>query len=420
MLGLSRREWKIEGGSAAAFLAAAVALVAFGPDTGPVDWLPSVAIVAIFALLSCFEYEVGHGYATPTQLAFIPMLMLAPPGLVPLLVATAYGLAAVTSGRNLTRGVVLGISSSWFSLGPAILLSFAGTSSLSIESATALGAVLVCQIAIDYVNWTLHESITAGVRRLPSLRTAAWLYGFDLMLTPLGIGTAILLRQSLWAIALPLPIIFLLRVVQTERRERFDHALELGVTYRKTALLLGGIVEADDHYTGEHSTDVVTLAEAVAVQLGIGDEGRRELEYAALLHDIGKIKIPKTILHKPGPLDDREWAIMRTHAELGAEMLRGVGGMLSEIAPVVRHHHERWDGDGYPAGLAGEAIPLHSRIVACCDTFSAITTERPYRPARSIGEAIDEIARVSGSQLDPSVVAAMTLVLQHLQSARAA
>ena len=156
------------------------------------------------------------------------------------------------------------------------------------------------------------------------------------------------------------------------------------------------------------------------MQLGIGDEGRRELEYAALLHDIGKIKIPKTILHKPGPLDDREWAIMRTHAELGAEMLRGVGGMLSEIAPVVRHHHERWDGDGYPAGLAGEAIPLHSRIVACCDTFSAITTERPYRPARSIGEAIDEIARVSGSQLDPSVVAAMTLVLQHLQSARAA
>ena len=311
-------------------------------------------------------------------------------------------------------------TSSWFALGPALLLSILGTPGRSLASAAVLVAVLASQILVDYANWTLHESVKAGGLRLAPVRDAAWLYGFDVMLTPLGIGTAVLLRETAWALAMPLPIIFLLRAVQTERRERFDQALELGVTYRNTALLLGGIVEADDDYTGQHSVGVVQLSEAVAIELGMSVEERRELEYAALLHDIGKIKVPKEILHKTGPLTDAEWEVMRAHAALGAEMLESVGGMLGEIAPVVRHHHERWDGAGYPDGQAAQTIPLHSRIIACCDTFSAITTGRPYRDARSVGEVMLEIDRVSGSQLDPDLVAALRHVIAGQQLRRAA
>ena len=420
MLGLSRQEWIADGGSAALFLAGAFAMLAFGSSTGSVNWLVTAAIVVLFAMLSRVAYEIGQGYSMPTQLAFIPLLLVAPPRLVPLLVAGAYALAALFARGNRTRGIVFGISSSWFALGPALLLSILGAPGGSFESAAVLVAVLASQILVDYANWTLHESVKAGGLRLAPVRDAAWLYGFDVMLTPLGIGTAVLLRDSAWALAMPLPIIFLLRAVQTERRERFDQALELGVTYRNTALLLGGIVEADDDYTGQHSVGVVRLAEAVALELGMSVEERRELEYAALLHDIGKIKVPKEILHKTGPLTGAEWEVMRAHAGLGAEMLESVGGMLGEIAPVVRHHHERWDGTGYPDGQAAQTIPLHSRIIACCDTFSAITTGRPYRDARSVGEAMLEIARVSGSQLDPDMVAALRRVVAGQQLRRAA
>ena len=419
MLGLSRREWLVDGGSAALFLAGALVLLALGSSMGSANWTVAAALVGIFALLSRVEYEIGQGYSTPTQLAFIPLLLVAPPRVVPLLVAAAYALASLFARGNRTRGIVLGISSSWFALGPAVVLSLLGAPGRALNTVAVLAAVLLSQILLDYGNWTLHESVKASHLRLAPLRDAAWLYGFDLILTPLGIGTAVLLRESLWALAMPLPILFLLRAVQTERRERFDHALELCVTYRNTAMLLGGIVEADDDYTGQHSLGVVHLAEAVALELGLAAEERRELEYAALLHDIGKIKVPKEILHKAGPLTDAEWVVMRAHAETGAAMLESVGGMLAEIAPVVRFHHERWDGGGYPSGLAAEAIPLHSRIIACCDTFSAITTGRPYRAAQPVADAMVEIERVCGSQLDPQVVAALARLVagQQLRSA---
>lgn len=420
MLGLSRHEWIADGGSAALFLAGALAMLAFGSAMGSVNWLVTAALVVLFAMLSRVAYEIGQGYSMPTQLAFIPLLLVAPPRLVPLLVAGAYALAALFTRGNRTRGIVFGISSSWFALGPALVLSILGTPGRSLASAAVLVAVLASQILVDYANWTLHESVKAGGLRLAPVRDAAWLYGFDVMLTPLGIGTAVLLRETAWALAMPLPIIFLLRAVQTERRERFDHALALGVTYRNTALLLGGIVEADDESTGVHSLGVVRLSLAVAAELGIGDLEMPELEYAALLHDVGKIKIPKEILHKPGPLSDAEWVVMRTHAAIGASMLDGVGGMLAAIAPVVRHHHERWDGAGYPDGLAAEAIPLFSRIIACCDAFSAMTSERPYRAACSVDYAVAEVERVAGSQLDPQVAAALIRVAAKPRLARAA
>jgi HD-GYP domain-containing protein (c-di-GMP phosphodiesterase class II) len=126
---------------------------------------------------------------------------------------------------------------------------------------------------------------------------------------------------------------------------------------------------------------------------------------------VGKIRVPQEIINKPGALDEAEWALMRRHTIDGESMLRQVGGTLAGVGRFVRSSHERYDGGGYPDGLAGEAIPLESRIVCVCDAYNAMTTDRPYRAARHVADALEELSRCSGTQFDPQVVAAIEGVL---------
>jgi HD-GYP domain-containing protein (c-di-GMP phosphodiesterase class II) len=137
----------------------------------------------------------------------------------------------------------------------------------------------------------------------------------------------------------------------------------------------------------------------------------RNLEFAALLHDVGKVAIPKTIINKPGKLDPDEWELIKTHTIEGQRMLDRVGGFMSDVGLIVRSHHERWDGAGYPDALAGDAIPLEARIITCCDSYNAMTTTRSYRKALSAEVATREMLDCSGSQFDPAVVAAMLAAL---------
>jgi diguanylate cyclase (GGDEF)-like protein/putative nucleotidyltransferase with HDIG domain len=167
---------------------------------------------------------------------------------------------------------------------------------------------------------------------------------------------------------------------------------------------------ARDRYTGEHSEAVIEMSATVARNLGLRDAEVDRIRSAALLHDIGKVAIPDEILHKPGPLTDREWTLMREHPVIGERILSVLPGM-SAVARIVRHEHERWDGDGYPDGLAGEDIPLGSRIIIAADTYHAITSDRPYRAARSHADAIEELTRCAGTQFDPNVTAALVGVL---------
>jgi HD-GYP domain-containing protein (c-di-GMP phosphodiesterase class II) len=206
---------------------------------------------------------------------------------------------------------------------------------------------------------------------------------------------------------LALPLVGLLGFFARERRVRIDHSLELSQAYRGTAMLLGDVVEADDEYTGGHSRDVVGLVLAVGDRLGLDARARRNAEFAALLHDVGKVRVPAEIINKPGPLDRAELAVIRRHTIEGQEMLEQIGGLLGEVGRVVRSCHEHWDGGGYPDGLAGEAIPLVARIVCTCDAFSAMTTDRPYRKALSHHEAVAELRACAGTQFDPHVVAAL-------------
>ena len=175
-----------------------------------------------------------------------------------------------------------------------------------------------------------------------------------------------------------------------------------------TANLLAGLVEADDAYTALHSRHVVELALTVADLLRLDARTRRRVELGALLHDVGKLAVPDAILNKRGALDQNEWAIMRQHTSVGARMLLAAGPELAEIAPIVRASHERPDGRGYPDGLAGDAIPVEARIVSCCDAFSAMTTDRPYRAAMTRDAALEELRAHAGTQFDARVVEALT------------
>jgi HD-GYP domain-containing protein (c-di-GMP phosphodiesterase class II) len=135
------------------------------------------------------------------------------------------------------------------------------------------------------------------------------------------------------------------------------------------------------------------------------------VEFAALLHDVGKIAIPKEIINKPGPLDDAEWALMKTHTIEGQRLLDQVGGFMREVGQIVRSSHESFDGRGYPDALAGEAIPLEARVVSCCDAYNAMTTDRSYRRARPPRAAVEELRRCAGTQFDPRVVEAVVAVV---------
>ncbi|MGV1049597.1 MAG: HD-GYP domain-containing protein [Solirubrobacterales bacterium] len=155
-----------------------------------------------------------------------------------------------------------------------------------------------------------------------------------------------------------------------------------------------------------HSRRVARLAASTAKQLRLPRAQVTRVRQAGALHDIGKVEVPTEIINKPGPLTDEEFAQVKWHAVAGADMIARSGSGDEQLAEIVRHHHERYDGSGYPDGLAGEAIPIGARIVAVADTFDAVTSPRPYRPALSRGDAMDLLDSEAGKHLDPAVVGA--------------
>jgi hypothetical protein len=187
-------------------------------------------------------------------------------------------------------------------------------------------------------------------------------------------------------------------------RHQFDDLMKAHVQ------ALAAAMDMRDRRTAEHSEDVVRLACAVGRLLGLEAPSLVELEFAARLHDVGKIRVPDAVLHKPGPLDEEEFETIKCHAAWGGETLSAIPG-LEAVATVVRFHHERWDGHGYPDGLAGARIPLASRIICACDAYAAMTADRPYRDAIEADDALAEICSKASTQFDPAVVDALAEVI---------
>jgi HD-GYP domain-containing protein (c-di-GMP phosphodiesterase class II) len=176
-------------------------------------------------------------------------------------------------------------------------------------------------------------------------------------------------------------------------------------------LTLSKIIDARDPYVGGHASKVGDYAVAIAHDLGVEPERFEPLRQAGFLHDIGKIAISEAVLHKPSKLTDEEYEYIKTHAALGGEFLATCRS-LRHLAPFVRHHHERWDGRGYPDKLAGEDIPLEARILAVCDAVEAMASDRPYRKGMSLDEVIAEVKRCAGTQFDPHVAAAFVSIAE--------
>lgn len=184
---------------------------------------------------------------------------------------------------------------------------------------------------------------------------------------------------------------------------------ELRRSYMATVRALSNAVERRDAYTGKHAERVAAYALEIARALGISLSDTEEMEFGFLLHDIGKVAIADAILYKPGPLTRKERELMEQHPLIGAEIVRGIE-FLGVAAEVVRSHHERWDGAGYPDGLARERIPLAARVFAVADVLDALTTERPYRPPCSLAVARGVITEQTGRQFDPCVVEAFNAI----------
>ena len=549
------------------FLAAAVAMAALVPWNRPVSAAALAVLVVGYAILSRVEFEVGPGWAVPTQLVFVPMLFLLPVPLVPLCVAGGYLLGALPDygARRVhpARGLVL-LSSSWYAVGPAIVLSLLPAGTPAWRHAPIYLAALATQFAFDAASSTLRERLAFGHSPRALLPAFGWLWMIDSFLAPIGLTAAL---SGTAAVLLVLPLAGLLLFMARDRRAHIERIAAVGQAYRgavddahrdeltaignrrkllsdlervcaelgtesvlivydlngfkhyndtfghpagdallsrlagklaaaadfeyAAAYRLGGdefavladppadeveglidatvraLTEEGEGFSistcfgavfipseaadstaalhvadqrlyaekharqlrlGEphlallevlferdpelraHVNSVALVAGAVAEKLGVGAHDLAELTIAAQLHDVGKIAIPDAVLHKPGRLSEEEWGLMRQHTIIGQRILAAVPA-LQVVGTIVRATHERWDGNGYVDGLAGEAIPLAARIIAVCDAFEAMTETRPYRPPATTSEALDELRRCAGSQFDPQVVRAFCDVL---------
>jgi len=260
--------------------------------------------------------------------------------------------------------------------------------------------------ALDLAITAFRDWYVIGLGASHALPLIAWTWMVDALLSTVGLLAALAARDEPFGALLVMPVVALLSIFSRERTARIDQSLELSRAYRGTTLLLSDVLDDDDSYTAFHSRGVVQLSIAVADRLKLDERQKRNVEFGALLHDIGKIAIPSEILNKPAALTEEEFAQIKEHTVIGARMLERIP-FFADVHPLVRSAHERWDGGGYPDALTAGDIPLGARIICACDAFHAMTSDRPYRAAMPVVEAIAEVRRCAGRQFDPAVVDAL-------------
>jgi HD domain len=414
------RERAVEQAAAGGFLLAAVGMALLMDSPRSLQAAPLISLVVAYVIVCQARFDIADGYTVPTELVLVPMLFLLPTPVVPLVVSLSWALGRLidyASGNTTVHRAFHVFGDCWHAIGPALVIALAGAQVFSWNSWPIYLLALLAQFGFDFAATALRARLIDGTPPATVLRMIAPVYGLDAALAPVGLLAAVAALQVGPAVCLAVtPLALVLAVLSRERQTRINQALALSEAYQGTALLLGDVVEADDAYTGSHSRGVVELSLAVADRLGLSHEQRRNVEFAALLHDVGKISVPNEIINKPGPLDDAEWEVIRRHTIEGERMLKRIGGVLAEVGTIVRASHEDFDGTGYPDGLAGEEIPIEARIVTCCDAFSAMTTTRSYRKAMDTEAAVEELRRCAGTQFDPDVVAVLVELIESGQA----
>jgi HD-GYP domain-containing protein (c-di-GMP phosphodiesterase class II) len=412
---MDEREWVVLGTSAALFIAVGIAMVVLLPQAQPMRPALAAALVLGYAALTRVRFEFGESYVCPEELVLLPMLMLLPAGYVPLLVAGGAVLSilpeCVGKAWHPHRWVT-GIADSWLAVGPALILGLFLSHPPTLDDAGLFGLAFIALLAGDFGWSTVRNALLTRVPFRAHTRSHLASTLGPATFSSLGFVVGLAAVQHVLVLAVVAPLVWLLHLFSRDRHERYSATLELNRAYRGTVMLLADVLEFEDGYTADHSRSVVELVRAVAEELRLDQDLLQELEFAALLHDVGKISIPKEILHKPSKLTDSEFEVVKTHTIEGQFMLDRVGGLLGRVGEIVRSCHERWDGRGYPDGLVGEGIPLPARIVFACDAYNAMTTDRPYRPAMAREAAVAELEQNVGTQFDPTVVPALIRVVE--------
>jgi hypothetical protein len=402
-----RRERVTQAAAASSFVLAAGLLAVLAPWHRSLSATTLVLVVGTYVAVERVRFPVAGGWTYPTMLAFVPMLFVLPTPVVPLV-----GMLAILLGslpgyarrkRPLSR-IPSDIADAWYTFVPALVIVLGGAESFSWSHWPVYLAAITGQILFDLAAWICRSWFAERVDPRVQLPLLLWTYLVDATLAPIGLVIAAVAVDRPALVLIGLSPMVMLALLARERQQRLEQTLVLSSAYRGTALLLGEVIEVDDAYTGIHSREVVDLSLSLADALGLGSTVRRNVEFTALLHDVGKIHVPKQILNKPGSLSEAEWDILRRHTVEGERMLRQIGGALAGIGGFVRSSHERFDGGGYPDGLAGEQIPIESRIVAVCDAYNAMTTDRSYQAAMPVAQALAELQNGAGTQFDPSIV----------------
>lgn len=369
--------------------------------------------VAIYAMLSFIAQlmPVKLSQGTVFSVAFILDLVL----------LALYGVPAAIITRFVTT-----FASGFF----AILLgkdeSFGGIVKLSSQMALATGAAGVAYLAglppvaasvmasvVYFLVYTVFIAVE-GMRHTGDSFYANWssaiktIGGNYFALAFLTYLLVYIIRHSVMESQLFVLLLFFVPVMLVSHAFRLS--LNIQQSYLKTVRTLAKAIEAKDPYMKGHSERVAELTLALAKEFSFSEKDLQKLEYVALLHDAGKIGVSDEILNKPGTLSYEEYETVKQHAVLGAEILQKIK-FLSSKAPFVMHHHERYDGTGYPAGLKGENIPLVSRLLALADAYDAMTTDRPFRGARTPEQAVAEIEQLAGTQFDPNLIGKFKKVL---------
>ena len=414
---MDARERAVVAAFSALYCVAAVLIAVLVPSERDVSPLLVVALLVGHAAVSQVRFEFGMGFVVPEQLVVIPMLLLLPLPWVPVLIAAAGALGLIPDfirGSWAKDRWLKPIADSWSYLTPVLILAALAPGPPELSSAPVYALAIAAQLLTDFAQAVIRNWLLDGV---PVKELARIFFGatrVELVLSPVAlVATFAAYEEPLVLVAVIAPLVWLLDNFSKDRAARYASALELNRAYRGTVMLLSDVLEFEDEYTAQHSRSVVDLVNAVADELGIAPDERQELEFAAMLHDVGKISIPKEILHKPAALTEREFAIIKHHTIEGQFMLDRVGGLLARVGEVVRSCHERWDGRGYPDGLAGEEIPIAARIVFACDAYNAMTTDRPYRGAMPREAALAELRANTGTQFDPKIVSALIRVIEH-------
>jgi hypothetical protein len=384
-------------------VAAATRLVQAGPWDGG-NWIQLGCLTVFVAYLSHLRTPLptGNGWQAMGTVGHMAALIILP---LPLALSVIFAgqLLQQTYARRGMIKAVFNVSMTMLTVGVAgsVLAAFGGPSALfAIGRLTPLSLVAVCLASIAYyVNSPLYAVFFAYLhqRRV----TYTFRVNYRSSVTPETIAIFIgVIAGFLWRTYPPLLALISMPVMITHFSYQNIRRLQSETIAAVKALAES--IDVRDPYTARHSVNVAAMSRRLALSLGLSDDTVEQIDLAAQVHDLGKMTVPVEILSKNGALTPEERAIIEQHPETGAAVLSRYKGFGTSV-PIVRHHHEWWDGRGYPAQLAGTAIPLGARIVALADTFDAMTSDRPYRKGLSLAQALMRIREGAGTQFDPAL-----------------